>query len=102
MRPDVMPHVVKCKMYTPPHIFLKFAREWMNFNGTADDITAEMKAELLKRSFKLNSTRKKCIQKDSDAFCDPRDVYEHIVAKPVQGPGDSNSTQAQNSNSTRQ
>ena len=85
MRPDVMPRIVECKMYTPPHIFLKFAREWMNFTGTADDITEEMKAELLKRSFKLNSTHTKNIQKDSDAVCDPRAVYEHIVHKHAQG-----------------
>ena len=81
MRPDIVPHIVKCKMHTPTHIFLKYARTWMNFTGTADDITEEMKAELLKRSFKLNSTHTKNIQKDSDAVCDPRTVYEHIVDK---------------------
>ena len=81
MRPDVIPRIVECKMYTPPHIFLKFARAWLNFTGTADDITEEMKAELLKRSFK---THMKNIQKDSDAVCDPRAVYEHIVDKHAQ------------------
>ena len=80
-RPDVIPLIVKCEMYTPPHIFLKFARAWMNFTGTADDITAESKAELLERSLKMDSVRTKNIQKDSDAVCDPRAVYEHIVDK---------------------
>ena len=78
-RPDVTPIVLQCQMHTPSHIFLKYARLWLKFNGTADDVTKQMKADLIRRSFKLDSTHTVNIQKDSDCVCSSKSIYKRIA-----------------------
>lgn len=63
-RSDIKPKVLKCKRVTPPYIWAKYARLWLNYTGP---ISKTMKTELLNTKSLIRTEN---VAHDSDCSCD--------------------------------